>query len=299
MIKALFYLVAATLFFSAALTPPVYLLLEVLFNGEVPWPFSRVFNRVAMFFALIFVLILRRNFKPSDLVKAFSFADGLTRLKHLLAGFCITLGISMGVIFWCIHTEQFIPVEVSTGYLLTRVGKSLLSAIAVSIIEESFFRVLLLFALITQVGRVWGVVVTSLVYAVVHFISPARDWEYAGFGPLIGFDYLFAVIERIFQINVYAAIFGLFLVGSVLGLVMIRSGSIYLCIGLHAGWVVALKFTKYFATIGPEYEELVGVGRRFFFVAQPESWLSVVVVGILIYWWYRTPVHKLDTKSQS
>jgi len=286
LVRALFVLVTATLFIAAFVTPAIYSLLMHLYEGEPPWPFSRVFNRVAMGATVLMLFVLRKHFKLAELARAFSAGNWSKRLCYLFSGLLITLTASTVLMVWFLYTQEFIPNQMTVSFVLSRIGKSLLSAAAVSVIEESFFRVLLLFALVSHFGKIFGVALTSLIYALVHFITPARDWDYPGYSLFVGFDYLLGVVDRVMQIHVYAALFGLFLVGCVLGMAILRSGSLYLCIGMHAGWVLALKFTHYFTSVGPQYEDLAGVGRRYFFVAQPESWLSIILVGVVVYWWY-------------
>jgi len=286
LVRALFVLVITTLLIAAIVTPPIYSLLIHLYEGEPPWPFARVFNRAAMGATVLMLFVLRKHFRLYQLIESFSAGDWSKRLGYLLSGLLITLTASGALMVWFLYTQEFIPNQMTIGFVFSRIGKSLLSAAAVSVIEESFFRVLLLFALVGHFGKVLGVALTSMIYALVHFITPARDWDYPGYSLFVGFDYLLAVAERVMQIHVYAALFGLFLVGCVLGMAMLRSGSLYLCIGMHAGWVLALKFTHYFTSIGPQYEDLAGVGRKYFFVAQPESWLSIILVGLIVYWCY-------------
>ena len=62
MLRALAIVVVGGVLLACALTPPVYSLLQSLM-GEVPWPYSRVFDRVALLVVVVLVYVQRRSFQ--------------------------------------------------------------------------------------------------------------------------------------------------------------------------------------------------------------------------------------------
>ena len=125
---------------------------------------------------------------------------------------------------------------------------------------------------------------TSMLFATIHFMSPARNFEVHSYSFFSGFEYLGVMLSRLFLPGVGAGWLGLFLVGLFLCYVMYRSNSLYLCIGIHSGWIIAVKSFGYCfrATDLVEFQE--GTGARYFLVAHPLGWLGVLAQWLLMVW---------------
>lgn len=118
----------------------------------------------------------------------------------------------------------------------------LLTATVVPIIEEPFFRGAL-FGLVRRMLN-WrlALLFVSLFFAVLHFVKP-------GSGPRITdvkWHSGFSLLPNLFQPfqdpeHLVGGFVTLFLVGWVLGYCVVKTQSLYLSIGLHAGWVFALR----------------------------------------------------------
>lgn len=122
----------------------------------------------------------------------------------------------------------------------------------------------------------------SLFYAAVHFIAPDKGWAYPGWSPWVGFEYLGQVFGRFALPAVLAGIVGLFLLGYLLCWVIQKSRSIYLCVGLHAGWFFVAKAVIFLAVIAEGARLPAGVDKRYFLVGQPWTWASIVVAAVLV-----------------
>lgn len=281
MLMALTILVLGALFITAILAPPVYAGLLLVYP-EMPWPFSRVFNRVAMLATLIMVLLLRRHF---DLL-------GVKALLRQTAG--ALPAVAGGLLLAFVVSALTLPFIVGTGELIWRhrtgaeLGSKLLAilpaGLLIGVIEEIFFRGLVFERMKVRSGLWRAIVFSSLVYAVVHFITPVKSFPWTGWSPGYGFEYLAVVFERMLDPSLLPPILGLFLVGVGLCCILHRTGSLYLCIGLHAGWVAAVKLTAYVTAVAPGYEFPVSTGQRYFLVGQPVGWLSVIAVAVLVLW---------------
>ena len=251
--------------------------------GEVAWPFSRVYDRVAMLVALALIIIYRKNFRLNEVFARFAEIKKNKRALHVFLGAFLTI-LTMGIAIPFVVGEGAFSWRGSTGGdFALRIFKALLSAVVVSIIEESFFRVLVLDRLRERLGVALAVIATSVFYSAVHFIKPDKSFSYEGFSLFAGFDYLGAVAKNLLLPGIPAAGFGLFLVGIVLAVAMIRSNSIYLCIGLHIGWVFGLKILYYLTITTPGFNFPEGVGRRFFLLTQPAAWVSILAALIVVY----------------
>jgi membrane protease YdiL (CAAX protease family) len=77
-----------------------------------------------------------------------------------------------------------------------------------------------------------------------------RPYFLDGIEPLAGFSHLLASFRPFLDpVLLLPGIFGLFLIGLVLSYALIRTGKLYLGIGLHAGWVFSLKTMRVFGDL--------------------------------------------------
>ncbi len=119
------------------------------------------------------------------------------------------------------------------------------AALAVSLIEETYFRGVQFGALARERRTAAAVVLPAVFYASVHFLNPHEvatiqnpDWFY-------GTPLLFAAPAQICRETDCAGTGAtLFMAGVLLGLVRVRGGHLVICIGIHAGWIAGIKLTK-------------------------------------------------------
>ena len=124
-------------------------------------------------------------------------------------------------------------------FVWPRLGKVLLAAISVPFIEEAFFRGIVLGLLIRTGRKMLSVLVVAALFAAVHFLKGSEretavvTWTsgfqsigdaFAGFGD---------------PMMVLSAFATLFLIGCILADARVLTRSLWLPIGLHAGWIFA------------------------------------------------------------
>ena len=124
-------------------------------------------------------------------------------------------------------------------FVWPRFGKVLLAAISVPFIEETFFRGIVLGSLIRTGRKLLSLIAVSAIFAAVHFLKGSErepaivTWTsgfqsigdaFAGFGD---------------PMMVLAAFATLFLIGCILADARMLTRSLWLPIGLHAGWIFA------------------------------------------------------------
>jgi membrane protease YdiL (CAAX protease family) len=141
--------------------------------------------------------------------------------------FCVALLIEL-------HVYSFRHV-----FVWPRLGKVLLAAISVPFIEETFFRGIVLGILLRTSRKLLSIVAVSGLFAAVHFLKGSEreptivTWTsgfqsigdaFAGFGD---------------PMMVLAAFATLFLIGCILADARVLTRSLWLPIGLHAGWIFA------------------------------------------------------------
>ena len=157
-------------------------------------------------------------------------------IRNLWAGALLSIIplLVCGYLFIKLHIYSFRHVLV-----WPRFGKVLLAAISVPLIEETFFRGIVL-GLLLRTGRKFLPLITvSALFAVVHFLKGSDraptivTWAsgfqsiaqaFSGFGDLIMVASAFAT---------------LFLIGCILADARVITNSLWLPIGLHAGWIFA------------------------------------------------------------
>lgn len=280
MLQAVIYLTIGTLFMASLTTPLFYEAIDMVL-GESPWPFSRVYDRVAMLWIVLFLLLLRKSF---DLRTLFTYVKGQCRKSQvpwLALGLILSFLGSMLLLPQYVEGSVFVWKDITYEKLFFRSLNVLPAALVISVIEEVFFRVVFFEKCRQHMPFLFAVIVTSMFYALVHFITPVKSWTYPGYSLFVGFEYLGAVAERIMAPGVLPAAFGLFLVGVVLCVVIYRTRSLLACIGLHSGWVLAVKIAAYMTVPNEGHTFTAGAGRRYFLVSEPYSWLLVIGVGVL------------------
>ncbi len=128
-----------------------------------------------------------------------------------------------------------------------RLPQVLLSAVVVALLEEGLFRAGIL-GLFRRTLRPWAAVfTTSAVFSAVHFLKPDDAVQVADVGWWSGF----ALVPHVFhQFAEPMALLGgfttIFVLGLMLADVTVRTRSLWLAIGLHAGVVFAkMSFSKF------------------------------------------------------
>jgi len=120
-----------------------------------------------------------------------------------------------------------------------RIGTLILAAISVPFIEEIFFRGLILGILLRTGQRLLSIVAVSGVFAAVHFLKGSeRDSVIVTWSS--GFQSIGDAFAGFSDPMMVLAAFGtLFLIGCILADARVLTRSLWLPIGLHAGWIFA------------------------------------------------------------
>jgi len=118
-----------------------------------------------------------------------------------------------------------------------RLAKVLVPSITVPFIEEVFFRGIILGILLRTGRKYIAILAVSLLFAVVHFLkAPERTSE------IVSWTSGFSSIAHAFQgfgdsMMVASALATLFFIGWILADARVLTHSLWLSIGLHAGWI--------------------------------------------------------------
>ena len=280
---ALYFL--GTLLFGALLAPPLFWAGHAL-GALVPplgWlratDFQRYFDR-AMFLAALLLL-----WPAVRALRIGGWRDlGLERdprpWRHALGGFLLAGGGLWLLGGWLWHERIYAH---RSALPMRDLASFLVSAVAVAVAEEAFFRGVLL-GLARRTSRPTAALVfVSALFAVLHFFKPPpRAAALANVDWLSGFAFLPRTLWQWHDpLLVAGGVTTLFLVALVLGYARLRTRALWLPVGLHAGWVGGLKsFNK--------------VSRH---LAPPDFWvgddllhglgpvLMVALTGLLVWVW--------------
>jgi membrane protease YdiL (CAAX protease family) len=125
------------------------------------------------------------------------------------------------------------------GIALAGFGKVLVASIAVSLIEEMFFRGIVL-GILFKTGRQYAsIFATSAIFSIIHFLrAPERTSTIVTWSSGLN-----SIIHSFGQFRdptmVIGAFATLFVIGWILADARVLTNSLWLSIGLHAGWIFA------------------------------------------------------------
>lgn len=259
---------AIALLSGAAIAYPLHLLLSNWFELD----FERVASRSVLIVAIIFFMALYRKLGFTSWQEIGFSTDKKQFFKDLAKGIAFGLLIMLPVAVGLLITENRVfdaDLDTSLLNLLDAVVTALVAGLIIALIEETLFRGAMLSAIKKHGSALFAIVSTSLIYASVHFLEPNLDYAsdslHWGSGFILAKDALSSVtdISRIAD-----SFIALFLAGVLLALVRIRSHRIALCMGIHAGWVMAIKTLKSvtdsngqsdYAFLTGSYDKVIGI----------------------------------------
>lgn len=209
-------------------------------------------------------------------------AQGILLGTGILGGLALLLMLS-GTRVWADDAEF-------SAMILKTLLSGIISGLLVGIIEEFFFRGPLQTGMRRHLGF-WPVaLLISAFYSAVHFIRPAH-WLDGDFDTFAAIDVTLAGFAQLGDFNAIADNFvGLLLAGLFLSMVRERTGSIYMAIGVHAGWVMVIKLFKDLTDVDKTSEAAFWVGSHDYIT----GWMSSIWIGALavVYWWWTSPNRK-------
>ena len=236
-------------------------------------PFHRFVNRAMLGLALLGIWPLMRSI-GIDSWRTVGLAPAPGRFSNLATGYAFGFGslacvaaitVAAGVRHWAID-----------GDVARAILAAGASAVVIAMIEEVLFRGALFGAIRTALSLPVAVIVSSVVYAFVHFFErpPAPEvveWTtgVVTLGKmLVGFTEIGQLVP---------AFFTLLLAGAILALAYQYTGTLYFSIGLHAGWIFWLKMYRTTTTgNGQTPASFWGTGKLI------DGWLAVATMGLLL-----------------
>jgi len=277
--RRLLLLLAVILVAASVLAPFVSWALTAVVASGHRFSFPRVYDRVLEVMAVAAFVVAHRWLGLTSWA-----ALGLgqrSRRRDLWLGLGIALGsmvIMLGIMY-CFDALRFFwryPFEKG----LQKAIAGTLGAVLIGTAEEVLFRGILLGGLMREMRRGPAIAWTTGVYAVVHFL---RGGRHVGEVTLAsGFERLVSAFAPLADPGILPALVGFVILGLLLAYARLRSGALYLPIGLHIGWVLSLRVGRVVMEV-PWREGLLWGRRRPPLVSGVAGWGALVGSFVVIY----------------
>lgn len=275
---------AATLLFGALSAPLLFwaaqwMAAHGIFPALAQYDFERFFHRAVLIGAIAFLWPLLRWARVRSW-RDLGLSPNRSRRSDVVAGFFLAAIplLGCGVLF--LGLEVYGLRSEVRWYGL---AKATLSAVTVPLIEESLFRGLFLGVLLRSNGRLISLFVSSALFSILHFLK-APEATNAIVTWASGFNSIANSFSQFGDPKLLLAGFTtLFLIGWILADARIRTRSLWLPTGLHAGWIFANAAFNKFAR--REFVALPWLGKNLLIGIVP---LGVgLLTWLLVYLWLR------------
>ena len=229
---------------SSLVAQPLYRLLGI--DGLIDFDnFAKRLGMLAILLTIVAILKFRGSLDHKNM--GWLVNENQTRSRLMFYGFVAGI-LMMLPVTWLFHLTDLRVLHLSPDFaweaFAVKFTSLLLAAFAVSLVEETFFRGILFQGFLKDKAPLSAILLTALFFSVIHFARikgselPAdAPWYY---GLLILTD----SIAMHWDGNYAATALSLFLAGVLLGIVRLKTASVWACIGIHSGWILTLKVDK-------------------------------------------------------
>lgn len=239
---------------TAVLSPPVATALDLLGWGTT---FSRVYNRVFEILLVIWLIARRRRLGLGSAKEIGFRRAGWAR--DLATGLAVGFAGLVSALLFCWALDGLVPgfryPEMSR--VVTNTVEGFASAAVVGTFEEVVFRGVLLRRLSLDLGRTAGVLVTTALYGAVHLLHPRSSTAHDALAGVRRTAEILAPLADPANLPTFLA---LFVFGLILAVARLRSGSLWLPIGIHAAWVAVFRVGRVYFRVRRRPVWLVGDG---------------------------------------
>lgn len=223
--------------------------------------FTRYFNRAVLICALLFIWPFMRWVRlERTLLPAWRpFKAGL---KQWAIGFILAAGLLLALGFVFLKTGAY---QLRPDARWGKVGEPMTAALGAGIVEEFFFRGLLLGLLLRTMTETKALLSLTFAFALVHFLKPPEGWQISDAAVTwsSGFLVLRQIAAGFGDVQFLLAEFAtLFAVGWVLAKMRMQTGALWAGIGLHGGWVFGLKYFSALTTYAGTWLPWIGANLK-------------------------------------
>jgi membrane protease YdiL (CAAX protease family) len=236
--KILLYLVVVVLL-GAVSAPPIYWIL----HETVDYPFYRYLSRVTQVtaFVLLGPLLFWLGIRST---REFGLQRNPMAIRDAVTGFALALapGALLGGAYL-----MFDVYRIKQDLILFLLIRMALTAGFVAVVEEFLFRGVLLGLAAKAFGKWPAALGVSLAFAAVHFLRPGKQLD-----PAVEWWSGLAQIARVFDTAppmplLFLGFVSLSVAGMILAMATLWTRSLWLAIGLHAGWIFCQQALQWLA----------------------------------------------------
>ncbi|HYA34445.1 MAG TPA: CPBP family intramembrane glutamic endopeptidase [Candidatus Binataceae bacterium] len=245
------------------------------------FPFTRIFDRTVMVTVIIAMGAAARGMGVLERLER-GFRRPVANIPRVTRGFLLAIAAIAALVM----TAATLGARAGMGSseIWREIGKYVVVAAVIAVFEEGFFRAFLTSGMIDDYGRPTGIVLSSLIYALAHVVrSPARFFL-TNLDLTAGMRTLAMSAERLGNPDIIPTLLGLFLIGLVLAEAFVLTGTVYLSIGLHAGFVVGAKMWPHLTGAGQQIPSWLGGWGSQPLVSGLAVWIVAVVMLAVVRW---------------
>jgi membrane protease YdiL (CAAX protease family) len=243
-------------------------------DARYTYDLGRVSRRYLALVALVIFVSLRRWVPWSALArKGFRRSDIGPQLGFGIAAGVVMVGVysvilvASGTVSWAGPTA---------GYLARRSVDFAIGAVLIALLEEYFFRGVFFRSMVRDWGVRAAIVGSGTVFAALHCISGGLRVA-PGWDPMIG-----ATLFKMYftsdgsPLPDLRLMVGLFLFAWLLAYLYLRTGALWVPVGLHGGMVFASKIMKKTLNRSPDFPEWL-LGDSLFLVSGVACWVLLLI----------------------
>jgi membrane protease YdiL (CAAX protease family) len=248
-------------------------------------PFSRFFDRFFMISGIVLFFSCRSLLKI-DSLSQLGLSPRTRAASDVAVGLCFALG-SMFALGFIMSTAGVYEVffRLSLGESVELYLKAILTGLTVGFLEEIFFRGIIFRGLLEDWKPLPAFLTANLFYSALHFVKPGEQYFLSGVEPWAGFRHLFSTFAPFLEpTEIVPGMIGLLLIGIVLSYAFLRTGTLYLSIGLHAGWIISIKTVRIFGDYQRESLGWLFGSTDPKIVSGVVTWVGIILVGVAVHW---------------
>ena len=248
-------------------------------------PFSRFFDRFFMISGILLFFAYRSLLKI-DSLSQLGLSPRTRAASDVAIGLCFALG-SMFALGFIMSVAGVYAVffRISLGESVELYLKAILTGLTVGFLEEIFFRGIIFRGLLEDWKPLPAFLAANLFYSALHFVKPGEQYFLSGVDPWAGFRHLFSTFAPFLNpAEIAPGMIGLLLIGIVLSYAFLRTGTLYLSIGLHAGWIISIKTVRVFGDYQRESLGWLFGSTDPKIVSGIATWAGIILVGVAVHW---------------
>jgi CAAX protease family protein len=248
-------------------------------------PFSRFFDRFFMISGIVLFFSCRSLLKI-DSLSQLGLSPRTRAASDVAVGLCFALGsmFALGFIMSAAGVYE-VFFRLSLGESVELYLKAILTGLTVGFLEEIFFRGIIFRGLLEDWKPLPAFLTANLFYSALHFVKPGEQYFLSGVEPWAGFRHLFSTFAPFLEpAEIAPGLIGLLLIGIVLSYAFLRTGTLYLSIGLHAGWIISIKTVRVFGDYQRESLGWLFGSTDPKIVSGVVTWTGILLVGLAVHW---------------